>query len=240
MSPCAPKPRRDGGWGNRFPRRPGSHFSPAAHSQPVTKWAGAAPAQLQRAAAAEPPRGPLMSGNPILQLQLEDFSWGCRDTPQTHTLFDLYIENMNGFSFGSVPTWSHQLLPSADAVGEPESCFTFGDFSEVLRKIHLIVLWKHSVTSFSLAPSSCGFIFFLSLCPLCHFPLCLEVAELQSLFPSTLTHGRTLEMERGMERERRKEENRREEKSKYWEEKRSTCTGGKHEEVCDLKSESWQ
>jgi len=60
--------------GDLFPWRPGSHLPPTAHSQPVTKWAGAAPPKLQRAAASKPPRGPLMSGNPILQRELDDFS----------------------------------------------------------------------------------------------------------------------------------------------------------------------
>lgn len=64
----------EAGWrGDTFPGRQGSHFSPAAHSQPVTKWARAAPLRLQRAAASEPPQGLLMSGNPILQPELEDF-----------------------------------------------------------------------------------------------------------------------------------------------------------------------
>lgn len=84
--------------GDLFPRRPGSHFSPAAHSQPVTKWAGAAPPRLQRAAASEPPRGPLMSGNPILQLGLEDFSRRWSDRRVVKRLIYLKENKWSSFS----------------------------------------------------------------------------------------------------------------------------------------------
>lgn len=68
-----------------FPRRPGSHFSPAAHSQPVTKRAGEAVPKLQRAAAPEP----LMSRNPIQRHRLEDFSDGFR---QMEKLFSVRLK----------------------------------------------------------------------------------------------------------------------------------------------------